>query len=189
MAKRKTSEDVPGIFKKRRPASEQDFDDLWNQPSWETWFTELLGPAIAQQVTHDDPAAARDAQYAQHLHTWLTAKLATDPDAQKIVRNAYELGRLVLKLQILPLEPLVVTGRKITMAASRGAQTANQGRAEIYSQEAETYQAEVDALVADGFSYQAATEGVALSHGVSAKTVRRHTVNKSPQRRGRYSPE
>jgi hypothetical protein len=46
------------------------------------------------------------------------------------------------------------------------------------------YQAEVDRRMDAGANYTEATDQVALSHGVSGRTVRRHTVNHKPHNRG-----
>jgi hypothetical protein len=64
-----------------------------------------------------------------------------------------------------------------------GANTTNEAHVELWA----TYQSEVDKLTADGeTSYTEACRQVATSHGVSARTVGDHTVNRNPQNRGRH---
>jgi len=139
-----------------------------------------------QRITEnpDDAEQARDAREALRLLQAVEYNLGGNQDT--LLRNALLLGRYLERIEIRPFEPLASTGRKVKVGGSKGAVTANRGRAEMYAKEAKSYQSEVDALVAKGQSYTKATENVALSHRVHAKTVQRNTQNTAPQNRSRH---
>ncbi len=129
MAKRAKAadDDVPGIYSKRKPiplkvagrsltaaerkAARAAFDSMVNQPPWAEWFA-TIGPWLVEAAASDDAATSRDAQQARHLWQWCESQIEANPAAEKMIRNAMMLGKLIERVQVRPLEGLVRNGRK-----------------------------------------------------------------------------
>ena len=111
------------------------------------------------------------------------AALHSQPDGNPVYLAAamQKIGRLQERIQVRPFEPLVTAERGRRRKATETVKELNACYTELHGD----YQPNVDKLVADGLSYTNATEEVAAMFNVSARTVQRRTVNKSPRNRGR----
>lgn len=113
--------------------------------------------------------------------------LADDPSERDaaIFLRGFDAGMTCEARNVRRWEQFTLAGKKCSGGGQRGgphgAAITNEAHAELHAD----YQKRVDALMAGGLSYNAATNHVASDMVVSAKTVQRHTVNRSPRNRGR----
>jgi|GEM_PF-4289900 len=95
-----------------------------------------------------------------------------DP-VESLALKAIAVGRSLERLRVRPLGKLVNAGVKCTKARSRGGAATNAKYAELRKR----YQEMTEEVMAEGFSYQEATERVSATFNVSGRTVRTHTLN------------
>lgn len=113
-----------------------------------------------------------------------------EEETQSYIDSELRLRRRDQRL-VAPILPAAETGSKVKAGASKGASITNKGRAEIYAEDAKTYQAEVDALVdsGNGVSYAEACRQVGKSHKVHPDTVGKKTTNNFPRNGSRHRPK
>lgn len=160
--------------------SSQGFD-------WKSWF-DGIGPWLEQCLVVSQGPLSFDVVY-DALENWKVLARCLNGDLvfrPEIIARAIHLGTLVESLYAQQFNRVALTGKKVSQGGSKGGKTSADGRADIYSDEAKKYQSEVDALMQQGLSYNLATEQVATSHRVTAKTVRNHTTNPAPRNRSRH---